>query len=1251
MPKIQHVVLPGQVIGEAESRARETVASFLRRTGWDINRLPTICVVNDAPVLRAEWRKTRIRKTDVVVFQSRPLGSGGSSSTKSTIGLIGMIALAALSGPFAGLFAAAGTFTYGLLAAGFIAGGSFLLNTFLSPGAKTETQQQSLYSFGNQTNSARPLDVIPVRYGRTKVTPDYAAVPWSETIGDDLYLNLLLVNGLGRYQRDQILIDDTVLWDRTAGWNASFTDVQVQFVEPGDAVTLFPVNVATSVEVAGQELADPAIWIAGGVINNAGTTATRLVFDVAYPAGLCVKQSNGKLGQYLSHVQFEIRPVNSSGLPTGSWTVAAEQVFARSSDKPFRASLSADVAPGRYEVRGRRVVAPAAMTGAVDQVLWVGARAYLTGGQTFAGLSLTAIRMKATGQLTQGSSGKFGFIDTRILPVWTGSSWVEQPTRLPAYAALDIATNVDYGARRPSSKVDLQELVTLATTAAARGDFFDYEFRATVPVSDALDTALGVCRAKHRWLGDVLSVVREKWHPVPSMLITDREIVRGSFSVDYLLQPEDSADSLILEYLDQDTWNVETVQVPEGMSVSTASRVQIPGIQQRAHAYRECAFLWRQNAFRRIRPTITTEQDGRLLAVGSVITLQSEIPMEWGASGAVVQRSGNTLTLDPAPAWESGQSYIILRQPAGEPFGPIKVSRGASDEIAVLDATDLALVQSQQGTTLAAALARVDGDAPASFALGLGTDWQQRCIVMSGAPDGDQVQLELVVDYEEVHDDSGSPEDVPPAAALAIPKTPLVTGLIATLEQNLLEPVLSASWSPAAGAISYTARVSYDGGVSWAPLTDTTAPSFSVVVEPRALRLGVAAVGSGQGPYTVIDIEAPTITGDKLPAELNAQALRELVGRQLDGVGTALDDLKADQALLLADVMSRIDDQVVTGNRALRSHYNVQVVRLEAADAAQVAQITSLQTSTDTAFAGVNSTLSSLTTATSALATSVTDLEATIGDVSASLRVEWVASATPAGALAAYQMRAKAEESSVGFYMVAQSGGTGYVAVEADKFLVRSSAGTNFALFDTVGGALYLKGSLYADGSITTPKVATGAISTDKLQLGGVTFDRLALQAATNYVAAYTEGGVTSNPFKSTTLGRISGTAVDIMLSFEIPPFSISLPNIANPPPVTLRVIVERVAPGGGVTTILSRLVPMTVTGYAASPTSFYATVSLPFFSIPFTDFGSVAEGVYTYNLKLGGAEYYISGGTSSFDVMAYSNARYSYLKTSEFRR
>lgn len=127
-------------------------------------------------------------------------------------------------------------------------------------------------------------------------------------------------------------------------------------------------------------------------------------------------------------------------------------------------------------------------------------------------------------------------METRILPVWNGSGWVDQPTRSPAWAALDIATNDTYGGRFPLQRVDFQAFVDLAANSASRGDTFDYDFTSTQPVAEALDTALGVCRAKHKWLGGALSLVRDEPVTLPAMMLTDNEIVRGSLEIEYMLK-------------------------------------------------------------------------------------------------------------------------------------------------------------------------------------------------------------------------------------------------------------------------------------------------------------------------------------------------------------------------------------------------------------------------------------------------------------------------------------------------------------------------------------------------------------------------------------------------------------------------------------------------------------------------------------------------------------------------------------------
>ncbi|MEW6125366.1 MAG: host specificity factor TipJ family phage tail protein, partial [Pseudomonadota bacterium] len=729
MTMVSHIILPAHEVASAAARPRETVARFLARVGWRF-RLPTILVIDGAPVLRARrgWARRRIRKGEHVVFQSRPLGGGGggggssSSTTKSVVGLVGLIALSALA-PGIGTWAAGALFPAAIanmastaISGALVAGGAFAVNTLLQPRPANAGQQAQtpLYAFGQQTNSARLLQTIPVRYGYSKVVPDFAAQPWTEYVGQDEYLNVLLVHGLGRYQRHRITIADAVLWDASQ-WgdrdhvSPTFSDVQVQRLEPGETLTLFPASVTTAAGVSGQALDDPGVWVYGGITNPAGTTVDRLVFDFVLPQGCYIPNAQGQPGNFATHNQIQIRAVDAAGAPTGVWMTVVDEARWLATKEPYRMSYSVPVAPGRYEVQARRVVASAAYPGAVDTIQWAAARGYTPGTQTFPGLTVTAIRMRATAQLTANAALRWAVEDTRILQVWTGSGWDEQPTRSPAYAMYDIATNTDYGCARPLSKVDAQAVVTLAATAASRGDCFDYEFRQRVQATEALDTALAPARAKHRWIGDQLSLVRDQWVALPTMMITDGEIIRDSFAVDYLLQAEDAADAVIVEYLDETTWSAQEVQCPPGVVALNPVRVQIKGLTQRAHAMREASFLWRQHTIRRARPTVTIASEGRLLALGSVVSLQSHVPQSWGASGEVAGRAGNTLTLDPPPSWGAGQHYIQIRRANAKPFGPVKVARGASDAEAVLDGADLTLVQGQQGVTLDQALARRAG--------------------------------------------------------------------------------------------------------------------------------------------------------------------------------------------------------------------------------------------------------------------------------------------------------------------------------------------------------------------------------------------------------------------------------------------------------------------------------------------------------------------------------------------------------------
>ncbi|MBB6306205.1 host specificity factor TipJ family phage tail protein [Xanthobacter tagetidis] len=1117
-----HVTLPGHQVAQAPIRARETVNGFLRRTGWSTDKLPTICVLNGKPLMRADWGRRRLRKKDRLAFVSKPLG-GGSAQGKQIAGLVAMIALMALTtvvaGPLAGVLFGGGKLAEGIIGAAFMAGGAFAINTLIAPKAGGQDDDPGqIYSFGTQSNSARVLQTIPVSYGRVKRAPDYAAVPWSEYLGNEQFLHVVLVDGLGKYERHQILVDDTVLWDSGTGINSEFSGVSIDFYEPGEEITSFPLNVATAAEVAGQELPDDLEWVGGFIANAAGTTATHLAIDIGFPGGLNQVNSSGGLSPVFVPITAQYRPVDDLGAPTGDWATLFTQAYGGQTTKPKRFSRKVAVAPGRYEVRLRRNNDSSAESNITDAVAWAGLRAYLTGPQSFTGVSVTAITMRATQQLTSAAAQRMSVISTRILPVWNGSAWVEQATRSPAWAMWDIATNEDYGARRAISKVDLQSILALDAGATTRGDCFDFTFSSAMGVPEALDTALRVTRAKHRWAGDVLTLVRDEWRDVPSMMLTDQEIVRGSLSVEYLMQPEDSADAVILEYIDESVWQPAEVQVPTDYATDYPVRIQLPGIVQRAQAYREAQFLYRQSQYRRVRPTLETEHDGRLVSMGDHLLVQSDIPGAWGAAGKVVAEDEGTLTLEPAPVWaESGQHYISIRNKFGGAFGPVKCDRGETDADCILDPTDLALVETQQETTLAEVLARSPGAEHPSYAHGLGTAWQRRCIAMTGAPSGDRVQLVLVVDDERVHESSGSPDALPALPTLRLPRAPVVGGLVAKIEQGLIEPALSASWWPAAGALYYVAQVSYDDGDTWETLAESRDAEATWVVEPRALKLRVAAVGSSKGPWQTIDVAAPDITYEMVEvtvsnfeASLRAEFER-VAGEQQDYFEALSDAL----AMVQADISARtystyVDERTsrVAAIAGVRAEFYEQLLLAVGPDSALAAQVTALSVQ--------------------------------VGDVAASLTISGVARAGWGSATVAYDIAAKVEADGefyssglrVGLVPDGMGGYTGAVYVIADQFVVGNAAGdTFFPLFTISGGNAYLDGNLMLSGTLYANRIRTNDIDTDRIAPNAIT-------AFDSYYNDYAgSGGGTfsgARQFADVTLNRTASTTAQITIDVQI---------------------------------------------------------------------------------------------------------------------
>jgi hypothetical protein len=968
------VSFPGFESDRLEPVRGETISAFLRRSqwgeyikgvGWSF-KLPTICVVNGKPLFRRNWSRHRIRKNDKVMFVTRPLGGGGggggggNSTAKSVMGIVAMVAVMAFAwwaAPIIGGALMLGTFGTGLVMGGIMFGGAMLVNSLFAPKAGGQATPQaaeaseSLGTLSVSGNQIKPLDTRPSWYGKRKRFPNFAATPWSEYEGDNQYLNVLLSLGEGDHTVHKIFNDDTEIWDETEGFSDSFTDVEMEMYDQNEAITLFAPNVVSAPEVSGNEVSET--YAGPFVVNTSGTQVDKIALDFIMPRGLFrIIEDSNQVGDVQVYVTAQARLIDDAGAPLGAYfNLFFEHEFNANTQQPIRFTVKSDVTPGRYEVRVRRTTPTETGPTNFDETLWAGLRGFLVGDNTLP-VKTIAIRMKSNGQLTDYSARRFAVLSTRKLPVWDAieGEFIIQDTRNPFYAALDILSNEDYGAGRPLDKIDLTTLIAMADEAEERGDTFDFDFTNAVPVTDAIDMACGVCRARHFWAGDVTSFVRDE-NTAPEILLTDMEVVRSSTNFNFILNDEESADCVILEYEDSVTHRPAQVQYPPSEASFFGvkpSRIQIEGITEREHAFREAQFWYQQHLYRRTNITVSTEYDGRRLTYGSRIRFQSRLPLGYGQSGLVLERDGLNLIGDRELDWESGEQHFVrLRKANGKLWGPVLVTEGAEPNIMVMDFGDLNDVEYEQGE-IEYALDRVDGGQPATFDFGYGQDQSVTAIVLNGRATGDHhMQLSLVVDNDLVHGTSIGDTPPPVDPDFPIDTIPTVVGLTVNFRQGQREPIIDASWWPTPNASMYVADISYDGGLNWQRVYQGSAPNFTAVVDYADIVVRVAAISSVHGPFSVAFADVPDIVPTDVivgPTELTSAFYDMLVTRYGEQLKELQDfkqqislDLANQDAFNAIDKIHRRDELKVTKDGLTASIEEVETVAISATEA--VAQL------------------------------------------------------------------------------------------------------------------------------------------------------------------------------------------------------------------------------------------------------------------------------------------------------------------------
>lgn len=851
---------------EVVARAGTRLDTVLRREGLvagrgrRLVRLHTYIVqVNGKWLVQDQWA-CRLAADDVVLVALLPAGGGGGSNPLQIVAMVALVA-AAIAAPYAlGLtstvgLAGGGTLTTvtamgSMVSAGIMIGGGLLLSAIFPPAKPPSTmareQASPTYTIGAQGNTARLMESIPAQYGRFRVYPDFAAQPYTELDSNQTYLYQLFCLGQGEYDIEEIRVEDTPI--------GNFAEVQYEVVRPGGKVTLFPDNVVSSSAVQSIELKGPneegAATVGPFVANPAGTTTNRIAVDVVLPAGLFYANDDGGLDSRSVSWSLQAQQIDDQGNAVGSPIVLGNEAYSAATNTPQMMTYRYEVPEGRYQVSAVRTSNKDTNSRSGNTLQWGGLRAYLPDHRDYGNLTLLAVVMRATNNLNQSTARRINVIATRKLPTWDpieGWSLGVAATRNPAWALADVCKNPEYGRGLPDSRINLTALYRLAQIWDSRGDTYDGVFDTATTLWDALTRIARVGRAMPMYYAGVIDFIRNEPKSVKTQMFTPANIVTNTFSIDYVFPEHGSPDHVIVEFINEETWQPdEVVCALPGSAMLRPYRLQIPGIVKRDQAWREGISLAAQNRDQRRFVSFQTEMEGHIPRYGDLVEISHDVP-KWGLTGFIEDYDPGTKTLvtsEPLEWWPSENHYINLRKKDGSPDGPYRVVAGSHDREAVIaDLIDGYTVFVSGG----------QGEVFTHYQFGPGERRSLLAQAVSATPDErGNVALEFVNYAESVHAAENGGIVPPPNPASLLPMTP--NAPVVNEVTVYATPVAGeqiASCTPARGAQVYEFQASDDLGASWTTLGSDTMASIRIRLPAGPWWVRARGVGAMPGPWKV----------------------------------------------------------------------------------------------------------------------------------------------------------------------------------------------------------------------------------------------------------------------------------------------------------------------------------------------------------------------------------------------------------------
>ena len=662
------VLLDGQRNMACDLRPGESLYAFLQRHVDGLDGQAWAVSIGGRDVPRHLWHCVYPKHGQVIEVR----GAVG----KSALSLVAVIALTYFTFGFgtatAGMWGAGAVSSAwgGLAATGVYMAGSMLINKVLAPklGSATSTAE-SVYSLSSAQNRARPYEPLGLLFGSIRVTPDLASNPYTWFEGDDQYLGMTLTPGINVERIDALYNGDTLLssYEGVTVWHSGYSGM------PDQAIPLYSNADTAQGGTLIDTSTDPKHTAGAWVKRTSSADTIRLQVNIEYL--LYDTTSKGKPKSNSEQFQLQYRPAGSS-----TWLTWGNYTVSNSTQKTLRVTYARDVAQGQYDVRVRTAGLNTDGRGAQCNATWNTLTSVQQDTASYAGISRTGIKIKATGQLNGALQEVRGKAYAKPLQLWDGSAW-QTVTAPGAYGISNPGAQILYYARGirdddgtliagmglDDDMIDIEALKGFMLYCADNAYTYDYWITDARSHSDVLDKIALNGMGEITWAGGKLSVVWAGAEQPLSGVVNMATIKKGTFQVDYALA--NAADGIEYSYTAPDTLDTKTLRVPAPGITTMLNPAQVAGegITSEAHAARMARWHLAQSLYQYKSISYDTDLEHLSYRRLSVLALQHDLT-QWGYGGrvrAAVNASGTvTLTLDePVPAPAAGNAYIGLRIP------------------------------------------------------------------------------------------------------------------------------------------------------------------------------------------------------------------------------------------------------------------------------------------------------------------------------------------------------------------------------------------------------------------------------------------------------------------------------------------------------------------------------------------------------------------------------------------------------------